>query len=63
MQQDFLQKLQQEAVKQKKLHTTRIIPAFFDPITSYVGEHAPLVLIVFAVCSAALLQLLGGVSL
>jgi len=56
---DFLQQLQAEAKLQKKLHSSRIIPKAFDPITSFIGENSLFSLIIFSIISAVIIELLA----
>lgn len=58
MNQDFLAQLQQEAKLQKKLYSSRILPKFFDPVTSFIGENTLLVLTVLAVVSALVIEII-----
>lgn len=57
MNDDFLKKLQKEARQQQKLYNSRIIPKAFDPITSFIGEHTFLVLIILSLFSALAVEM------
>lgn len=56
MNDDFLKKLQQEAVQQKKLYNSRVIPKAFDPITSFIGENTLLSLSLISIFSAVIVE-------
>lgn len=56
MNDDFLKKLQQEAVQQKKLYNSRVIPKAFDPITSFIGENTLLSLFLISILSAVIVE-------
>lgn len=56
--QEFLQKLQAEAVFQKKLHDYRLLPKKVDSITSFIGTHSWQVILVLSVLTAVVLEVI-----
>jgi len=58
MNNDFLLKLQQEAIIQKKLNEDRLFPEFFDGLTSFIGVYSWQTLLVLSIITAILVELL-----
>ena len=58
MKNDFLKTLQKEARVQKKLNEERVIPEFFDGITSFIGVYSWPTLLVLAVIAALFVEFL-----
>ncbi|MCB9813456.1 MAG: hypothetical protein H6772_03555 [Pseudomonadales bacterium] len=57
MKNDFLSKLQNEALTQKKLNEMRIFPIFFDGLTSFVGIYSWQTLLILAIITTIFFEL------
>jgi hypothetical protein len=54
--QDFLQHLEQEALRQKQLYRHRVLPPQLDALTTFVGTYAWQVLVIAAFVTAVLIE-------
>jgi len=60
-QSEFLAQLQKEATFQKKLSEHRILPKQTDSVTAFIGMHVWQVLLILAVITAVLLEVIEKV--